>query len=138
MIATTRLLVSVVSMGTESHSTVAALGALSENPREYSARPILFSADCKSESGSEHARNVLRPLVTAINNKSERGNTKFRLVSVASDGESRRGIAFAKEYMKKPLSPDSPIFPHLEGLWWEMTMLHATRITSTQLNVCVA
>ncbi|KAJ7204890.1 hypothetical protein B0H12DRAFT_1035223, partial [Mycena haematopus] len=92
-------------------ATVAALGAISENPREYSARPILFSSDCKKESGAQHATNILRPLVTAVNNKSERGNTKFRLVSVASDGESRRGTAFAKEYMKKPLPRTSPIYP---------------------------
>ncbi|KAJ7717383.1 hypothetical protein B0H16DRAFT_1338120, partial [Mycena metata] len=97
-------------------ATVAAFGALSANPREYSARPILFSADCKHESGREHAKKILRPLVTAINNKSDRGNTKFRLICVASDGESRRGTAFAREYMKRPLSPSSRIFQHLQGL----------------------
>ncbi|KAJ7857349.1 hypothetical protein B0H13DRAFT_1902276 [Mycena leptocephala] len=79
-------------------ATVAALGALSKNPREYSARPIFFSSDCEKESEAEQAGNFLRPLVTAMNNKSEHRNTKFRLVSVASDGESRRGTAFAKEY----------------------------------------
>ncbi|KAF8192313.1 hypothetical protein K438DRAFT_1906886 [Mycena galopus ATCC 62051] len=80
-------------------ATVAALGALSENPREYSAHPILFSADCKHKRGVEHAKMILCPLVTAINNKSEHRNTKFHL-----------------EYMKKPLSPDSPIYSQLSSL----------------------
>ncbi|KAJ7177628.1 hypothetical protein C8R46DRAFT_1029251 [Mycena filopes] len=97
-------------------ATVAALGALSENPREYSARPILFSADCKKESGPEHAKNILQPLVSAINNKLQRGATRFRLICVASDGESRRGTAFVGEYMKKRLASSSPIFAHLHGL----------------------
>ncbi|KAJ7873428.1 hypothetical protein B0H13DRAFT_1533428, partial [Mycena leptocephala] len=97
-------------------ATVAALGALSKNTREYSARPILFSSDYEKESEAEQARNVLRPLVTAMNNKSEHRNTKFRLVSVASDGESRRGTAFAKEYMKKPLPHESLIYLLLSGL----------------------
>ncbi|KAJ7921863.1 hypothetical protein B0H13DRAFT_1604186 [Mycena leptocephala] len=97
-------------------ATVAALGILSSNPREYSARPILFSADCKAESSPEHARNILRPLVTAINNKSQRNNTTYRLICAASDGESRRGNAFVMEYMKRPLAPESPIFPLLSGL----------------------
>ncbi|KAF7369372.1 hypothetical protein MVEN_00265800 [Mycena venus] len=97
-------------------ATVAALGTLSANPRQYNARPILFSADCKNESGPEHAVNVLRPLITAINNKSKRGNTTYRLLCAASDGESRRGKAFVIEFMKRPLAPESPIFPLLSGL----------------------
>ncbi|KAJ7460136.1 hypothetical protein FB451DRAFT_1045409, partial [Mycena latifolia] len=97
-------------------ATVAALGILTANPREYSARPILFSADCKKESGPEHAVNVLRPVVAAIRRKSISKNTTYRLVSVASDGESRRGKAFIMEYMKRSLAPESPIFPLLSGL----------------------
>ncbi|KAF8177491.1 hypothetical protein K438DRAFT_1606151, partial [Mycena galopus ATCC 62051] len=97
-------------------ATVAALGAFTSDPREYSARPVLFSSDCKLESGAEHARNILRPLMTAIKNKSEHGNTKFRIVCVASDGEARRGTAFTMEYMKQELSRDSLIFPHVGSL----------------------
>ncbi|KAJ7633914.1 hypothetical protein DFH06DRAFT_1437364 [Mycena polygramma] len=97
-------------------ATVAALGSLTSNPRLYAVRPILFSADCKAESGAEHAVNVLRPLITAIKNKSTRADTVYRLICAASDGEARRGKAFVMEFMKRPLSPESPIFPHLSGL----------------------
>ncbi|KAJ7673392.1 hypothetical protein B0H17DRAFT_1161859 [Mycena rosella] len=97
-------------------ATVAALGVLSSEPREYSAKPILFSADCKRETGPQHAVNILRPLTAAIKNKSIRKNTTFRLLCAASDGESRRGKAFVMEYMQHPLREDSPIFPHLSGL----------------------
>ncbi|KAJ7774636.1 hypothetical protein DFH07DRAFT_732382 [Mycena maculata] len=83
-------------------ATVAALGLLTANPREYSTRLILFSADCKSESAPEHV--------------SKRKNTTFRLLCAASDGEMRRGKAFIMEYMKRPLAPESPIYPHLSGL----------------------
>lgn len=95
---------------------MAALGVFSSDPREYSAHPILFSSDCKQESGAEHAKNILRPLMTAIRNKSEYGNTRFRVVCVASDGESRRGTALAMEYMKAELSRDSPIYAHVGSL----------------------
>ncbi|KAJ7793159.1 hypothetical protein B0H14DRAFT_3115044 [Mycena olivaceomarginata] len=96
-------------------ATVAALGVLTSNPRLYAARPILFSADCKKESGPDHAANVLRPLMTAINNKSKRGCTIYKTVSAASDGEGRRALAFVMEYMKCPLAPESPIYPLLSG-----------------------
>jgi hypothetical protein len=92
------------------------LGVLSRNGREYSARPILFSADCKQETGPEHVVNVLRPLTAAIKKKSKRKNIIYRLLCAASDGESRRGKAFVMEYMKRPLAPESPITTHLSGL----------------------
>ncbi|KAJ7891827.1 hypothetical protein B0H14DRAFT_3428255 [Mycena olivaceomarginata] len=41
---------------------------------------------------------------------------EFRVVCVASDGESRRGTAFAMEYMKQELSRDSPIHAHVGSL----------------------
>ncbi|KAF7358468.1 hypothetical protein MVEN_00897300 [Mycena venus] len=70
----------------------------------------------ENESGPEHAVNVLRPLMVAINNKAKRNNTIYRTICAASDGESRRGKAFVMEFMKRPLSPESPIFPLLSGL----------------------
>ncbi|KAJ7824027.1 hypothetical protein B0H13DRAFT_1919358 [Mycena leptocephala] len=66
-------------------ATVAALGTLTSNPRLYAARPILFSADCKLENGAEHAVHVLRPLISAIKNKSKRKNTTYRVICVSSD-----------------------------------------------------
>ncbi|KAF7338947.1 hypothetical protein MVEN_01970900 [Mycena venus] len=97
-------------------ATVAALGTLTSNPRLYAVRPVLFSADCKNEDGAEHAATVLRPLITAIKKKSKRNNTTYRLICAASDGEARRGKAFVMEFMKRPLAPESPIFPLLDGL----------------------
>ncbi|KAJ7883141.1 hypothetical protein B0H14DRAFT_2564942 [Mycena olivaceomarginata] len=35
---------------------------------------------------------------------------------LVTDGENRRAAAFVKEYMKRPLSPESPIYPQLSGL----------------------
>jgi hypothetical protein len=42
--------------------------------------------------------------------------TKLRIVLIASDGESRRGSAFAFLTFKKKLSPQSPIYPLLSPL----------------------
>ncbi|KAJ7281329.1 hypothetical protein C8J57DRAFT_1558865 [Mycena rebaudengoi] len=94
-------------------TTVAGIGPLDRDPCKYSVRPILFSPDCKNEDGPEHAVNVLRPLMTAIRNKAGR---TMRVLCASSDGESRRGHAFAMEYMNRPLSEESPIFPQLCGL----------------------
>ncbi|KAK7037110.1 hypothetical protein R3P38DRAFT_2771124 [Favolaschia claudopus] len=97
-------------------ATVAALGLLTPHPRLYAARPILFSADCKRESGPEHAVNILHPLKRAIKNKSQQGNTTYRAVCFASDGEGRRGKALVIEFMNRELNPESPIHPLLSGL----------------------
>ncbi|KAK7012459.1 hypothetical protein R3P38DRAFT_3324111 [Favolaschia claudopus] len=97
-------------------ATVAALGLLTPHPRLYAARPILFSADCKRESGPEHAVNILHPLKRAIKNKAQQGNTTYRAVCFASDGEGRRGKALVMEFMNRELNPESPIHPLVSGL----------------------
>jgi hypothetical protein len=61
----------------------------------------------------EHAV-LLQTVVDATN--ANRDTTKLRLVSLASDGESRRGKALAKLTYIAPLAPTSPIYPHLVHL----------------------
>jgi hypothetical protein len=48
--------------------------------------------------------------------KAKKDTTKLRLVSLASDGESRRGKALTKLTYIAPLAPTSPIYPHLSHL----------------------
>ncbi|KAJ7183908.1 hypothetical protein C8R46DRAFT_1309168 [Mycena filopes] len=95
-------------------ATVAALGILSDETRLYAARPVLVSGDCKKETGAEHLRNVLRPTLDGVNSKQDL--TKLRVVSIASDGELRRGKAFMELTFVHELSPDSNIYPLLHTL----------------------
>ncbi|KAJ7706534.1 hypothetical protein B0H16DRAFT_1439225 [Mycena metata] len=95
-------------------ATVAALGMLSDETRLYAARPVLISGDCKKETGLEHLRSVLNPTLDGVN--SEKDLTGLRIVSVASDGESRRGKAFITLTFDHILSRDSLIYPLLEDL----------------------
>ncbi|KAJ7862813.1 hypothetical protein B0H14DRAFT_3610853 [Mycena olivaceomarginata] len=75
-------------------ATVGAIGMLTDETRLYAARPVLISADCKKESGREHLRNVLDPTIDGVN--STKNLTGLRIVSVPSDGETRRGKAFVE------------------------------------------
>ncbi|KZV99141.1 hypothetical protein EXIGLDRAFT_606259, partial [Exidia glandulosa HHB12029] len=92
-----------VHLATE--ATVAALGALTDHPREYSARPILLSGTCKRESGPEHAK-VISTVIDAC--KEKEAVTGLRVISVASDGESRRGAALDELFLKSKLSASRP------------------------------
>ena len=77
--------------------------------RLYGARGILVSGDCKQESGLEHVQ-----LIKTAFDASQK--THLRTVSIASDGESRRGLALVQFTFKKKLSPDSPIYDQLTCL----------------------
>lgn len=90
-----------------------ALGLLSEETRIYAGRPVLISGDCKKETGKEHAR-ILQVVLDATNLM--KSKTKVRTVSLASDGEARRGFALAILTTKRKLSPTSPIYPALFSL----------------------
>lgn len=94
-------------------ATVGALGLLSGDTRIYAGRPILISGDCKRETGEEHAKM----LETVINSIDElKADTRLRTVSIASDGETRRGSAFVTLTFLAPLHPSSPIYPQLNRL----------------------
>jgi len=78
--------------------------------RLYSARPILISGSCKRETAVDHA-TLLQAVVNATNDN--QNLTRLRVVSLASDGESRRGKALAKLTYIVPLAPSSPIYDQL-------------------------
>jgi hypothetical protein len=82
---------------------------LSGETRLYSARPILISGSCKRETGAEHAS-----LINIGYLASDRSN--LRTISIASDGESRRGEALVRLTFKHRLNPDSPIYDMLHVL----------------------
>lgn len=87
---------------------------MSEDTRLYSARPILISADCKRESGQEHTKNVLDPVMRALDSKKDL--TRLRTNCLASDGETRRGTAFIIKTFKHKLPSTSNIYPLLKDL----------------------
>ncbi|KAJ7208384.1 hypothetical protein GGX14DRAFT_365527, partial [Mycena pura] len=100
--------------------TVAAIGMLSPHKRLYAARPIMISADCKRETAAEHRKAVLDPTIEAA--ESMRSITGLRIVSIASDGETRRGGAIVDKTFLKPLPRDSNIYEllcdlNLMDLW---------------------
>ncbi|TFY55061.1 hypothetical protein EVG20_g9459 [Dentipellis fragilis] len=93
-------------------ATVGAIGVLCSDSKLYAARPFLISASCKQESAEEHA-SLLQTALDAM--RSVRGFTRTRVVSIASDGESRRGKALVQLTFKHMLSPSSPIYSLLAG-----------------------
>ncbi|KAJ7104685.1 hypothetical protein C8R44DRAFT_746366 [Mycena epipterygia] len=95
-------------------ATVAAIGMLSDETRLYAARPVMISGDCKKESGVEHLHNILNPTIDGVNLK--RDLTGLRIVSLASDGETRRGKAFVEKTFVRKLSPDSNIYHLLKDI----------------------
>ncbi|KAF8964489.1 hypothetical protein BDZ97DRAFT_1660101, partial [Flammula alnicola] len=94
-------------------ATVAALGILSRDHRVYPGRPVLISGDCKRETGEEHAE-IIQTVLSAVNSTQEK--TKLRVVSLASDGETRRGSAFILHTFKHKLSTESPLYTLLTSL----------------------
>ena len=103
------------SIVTPLKATVAAIGVLSSEPREYAVRPIMFSGTCKRETSEEHAR-VIKTVLEACNKQNTRNNTKYRTVCIASDGEAKRGDALVIQTMVSELSMDSPLYTHLHPL----------------------
>ena len=66
-----------------------------------------MSGDCKRESGQEHAE-VLNTVLKGVDTLKEK--TKIHVISIASDGETRRGSAFIQLTFKYKLAPESPIY----------------------------
>ncbi|KAF7420950.1 hypothetical protein PC9H_011469 [Pleurotus ostreatus] len=96
-----------VHLATE--ATVGAIGVLSGEGRLYGARPVLVSGSCKRETGLEHAQ-----LIQHVIDASQA--TSLRTISIASDGESRRGEALVRLTFKHALKPTSPLYPLLSQL----------------------
>ncbi|KAJ7753176.1 hypothetical protein B0H16DRAFT_1317014, partial [Mycena metata] len=99
----------------DADATVGALGMLSDKTRLYAARPVLVSGDCKKETASAHLQNVLKPTLDGVNSKYD-DVTKLRVVSVASDGELRRGKALVDLTFVRELSDESNIWDLLHAL----------------------
>ncbi|KAI4518589.1 hypothetical protein K525DRAFT_208144, partial [Schizophyllum commune Loenen D] len=97
-----------------SEATVGAIGFLTSESSLYSARPILLSGSCKRESAEKH-QDLLQTTIDAVNSRRDL-TCSARIVSLASDGESRRGRALINLTFKRQLAPSSPIFHHLAGL----------------------
>ncbi|KAJ7104452.1 hypothetical protein B0H15DRAFT_795200 [Mycena belliarum] len=98
-----------------SEATVAAFGALSRDPRVYSPRPCCISGTDKHETSANHAR-FLRKIISAADGKNKRDNITYRTISIASDGEAKRGGSLVLLTMNQDLSEDSPIYPLLKPL----------------------
>ncbi|KAJ2922530.1 hypothetical protein H1R20_g14566, partial [Candolleomyces eurysporus] len=96
-------------------ATVGAIGFLCKESRIYPARPLLLSGDCKRESGKEHA-NLLSLTVEGINTSAFSTELGCRVISLASDGESRRGLSLVQVTFKQKLPPNSNIYPLLSPL----------------------
>ncbi|KAF8884586.1 hypothetical protein CPB84DRAFT_1850634 [Gymnopilus junonius] len=94
-------------------ATVGALGILCKDHHIYPARPVLVSGDCKCETGEEYS-TLIQTILDGIDGLKEK--TKLCTVSIASDGESRRGSAFILLTFKQKLSVGSPIYHLLHPL----------------------
>lgn len=94
-------------------ATVGALGVLSKDSRINAGRVVFISGDCGRETGHQHAQ-VIKTVYDGIN--SVQNHTNLRIVSIASDGESRRGSALIELTFKKLLQEDSKIYRMLSPL----------------------
>ncbi|TEB21892.1 hypothetical protein FA13DRAFT_1642094 [Coprinellus micaceus] len=97
-----------------SNATIGALGILCKESRLYAARTCFISLQCGQETGAQHAADVIEPAVKGINSCKEKHG--LRLVSIASDGELRRGLALVLCTFKRRLSSDSNIYQILAPL----------------------
>ncbi|KAH8976414.1 hypothetical protein EDB86DRAFT_2840993 [Lactarius hatsudake] len=93
-------------------ATVGAIGLLCKNSRFYSAKLFLISGSCKRETAEDHAK-LIQTALNAIKTVNTLSNA--RVVSIASDGEAKRGKALVLLTFKRKLSPSSPIYPWLSG-----------------------
>ncbi|KAH9173746.1 hypothetical protein EDB89DRAFT_1801370, partial [Lactarius sanguifluus] len=93
-------------------ATVGAIGILCNNSRLYSAKPFLISGSCKKETAEDHAI-LIQTALNAI--KLSKALSNARVVSIASDGEAKRGKALVLLTFKQKLSPFSPIYPWLSA-----------------------
>ncbi|KAJ6577546.1 hypothetical protein B0H19DRAFT_1336997 [Mycena capillaripes] len=111
-----------------SEATIAVFGSLAREPQMYNVHPVCISGTCKHKTGEQHAA-FLRTLNQAANNRKVHGNITYRTVSVASDGEVKRGQALALEFMKYCLAPMSPIYPLLQPLEFMNLLVGSDDIT---------
>jgi hypothetical protein len=119
---------------TSCQATVAALGFLTPNKRLYSARPVLLSGTCKREDGHRHFE-LLQLVIRAINNKftslaAESGSPPSQVISIASDGEARRGRALVELAMHSNLPPSSKLYELLAPLRYMNLLIGENELTA--------
>ncbi|KAF8262083.1 hypothetical protein EI94DRAFT_1773276 [Lactarius quietus] len=93
-------------------ATIGVIGLLCNNSRFYSAKPFLISGSCKKESAEDHL-TLIQTALDVIKGVDALQNTQ--VVSIASDGEAKRGKALVLLTFKQTLSPSSPIYPWLSA-----------------------
>ncbi|KIJ50341.1 hypothetical protein M422DRAFT_159891 [Sphaerobolus stellatus SS14] len=106
-----------------SEATVVALGSLNPAPAIRSARPIAISGTCKRETAEEHAV-LLQTIVDACKTHG------ILVYCLASDGESKRGLALNQMTLKTPLFPSSRLYPLLGDLALFDTLVGPGDLTS--------
>ncbi|KAF6747091.1 hypothetical protein DFP72DRAFT_822233, partial [Ephemerocybe angulata] len=74
---------------------------------------VVVSADCKKETGEKHAE-LIQTVLDGVN--AQKSKTQTQIVSIASDGETRRGSAMVMLTFDRKLSPESDIYPELSSL----------------------
>ncbi len=75
----------------------------------------------------EQHLELLQVALNAV--EKQRTRTRIWTVSIASDGESKRGHALAMLTMKKQLSFTSPIYPQLQGLCYMNLLVGDDNVT---------
>ena len=80
---------------------------------QLAASRAAATLSCKHETAEDHA-TLLQAIVDTTNDNQKL--TRLRVVSLASDGESRCGKALAKLTYVAPLAPSSPIYDQLVHL----------------------
>jgi hypothetical protein len=75
----------------------------------------MFSGMCKRETGPHHA-HIIQTVLNATTDAKEQNNTTYRTVSIASDGEAKRGDALVILTMGSQLSASLPIYKQLSPL----------------------
>ena len=108
---------------------MATIGVLSSEPQEYAVRPILFSGTCKMEMSEQHAK-LVRTVLEACHAQSRRNNLTYHTVSVASDGEAKRGDVLVILTMTSQLSEGSPIYAQLQPLQFMNQLVGPDNITA--------
>lgn len=94
-------------------ATVVALAPFGET--DYSARVVMLSGTCKSESDQAHF-DVLKAVIDAWNSSPHGAAKHGELWSLATDGEGRRRRAIHRYCYATTLTPESPLHTHLGAL----------------------
>ncbi|KAK0493957.1 hypothetical protein EDD18DRAFT_1310464 [Armillaria luteobubalina] len=93
-----------------SEATVGALCLLSDDKCLNSAHPIIVSGTCKRENGQEHAY-IIQTVIDALNKQKD--TMTLQTISIASDGEMKRGSALVNLTFQDELSAQSRLYSYL-------------------------